>query len=65
MNQKLKKAVEKAFDENSTVNDIFIMLYQANYMGIGSWSEIEDLIEDVFGEKPEWHECKRKMRENE
>ena len=62
MNQKLKKAVENAFDENSTVNDIFVMLYQARYMDINSWTEIEDLIEEIFEERPEWHECKRMMR---
>jgi hypothetical protein len=62
MNQKLKKAVENAFDENSTANDIFIMLYQARYMEIESWAEIEDLIEEIFEERPEWHECKRLMR---
>jgi len=62
MNKKLKKSVEKAFKEKSTVNDIFMMLYQARYMKIDSWAEIENIIEEIFGERPNWQECKKRMR---
>lgn len=64
-NKKLKKAVKRAFKENSSVEDVFMMLYHAKYMVIDSWSEIEDIIEEVFGERPDWHECKKMMREDE
>jgi hypothetical protein len=62
-NPKLKKAVKKAFKENSSVEDVFMMLYHAKYMIIDSWSDIEDIIEDVFKERPNWQECKKRMRE--
>ena len=61
----LKKAVERAFKEYSSVEDVFMMLYHAKYMIIDSWSEIEYIIEEIFGERPNWQECKRKMREDE
>ena len=63
--QTLKKAVKRAFKEDSSVEDVFMMLYHAKYMKIDSWAEIEDLVEEIFGERPEWHECKRMMREDE
>ena len=62
MNKQLKKSVKKAFKEDSSVEDVFIMLYHAKYMVIDSWSEIEDIIEEVFGERPEWHECKKRIK---
>ena len=62
---KLKKAVKRAFKEDSSVEDVFMMLYHAKYMIIDSWSDIEDIIEEVFGERPNWQECKRMMREDD
>jgi len=61
----LKKAVKRAFKENSSVEDVFMMLYHAKYMKLDSWSEIQDLVEEIFGERPNWQECKKMMREDD
>jgi len=60
----LKKAVKEAFKEDSSVEDVFMMLYHAKYMIIDSWADIDDVIEEVFGERINWQECKKRMRES-
>ena len=65
---KFKKAFKRVFKkgamrEDATVEDIFMMLYHTKYMIIDSWADMEDVVEDVFGERPDWQECKKRMRE--
>jgi len=63
MNNNFKEILTKAFvKENSTVNDVFVLIYFSKYLEVESWSEIEDLIDEVFGEKPDWSECKKIIR---
>ena len=62
--QKLKKAIERAFKEDSSVEDVFMMIYYAKYLILDNWTEIEDIIEDIFEERPNWQEVKRMMRED-
>lgn len=62
---KLKKAVKRAFKEDSSVEDVFMMLYHAKYTVIDSWADIQDIIEEIFEERPNWQECKRMMREDD
>jgi hypothetical protein len=63
--QKLKKAIERAFKEDSSVEDVFMMIYYAKYLILDNWTEIEDIIEDIFEERPDWYKVKRMMREDD
>jgi hypothetical protein len=63
MNKNFIEILTKAFiKENSTVNDIFVLIYFSSCSEIESWTEIEDVIEETFGEKPDWSECKKLIR---
>ena len=64
--EKIIKIIDLAFSEKATANDIFVMFYYLNYYQPGSWKEVDDIIEEVFEERPDWHECKdiiRKIRD--
>jgi hypothetical protein len=63
--QKLKKAIERAFKEDSSVEDVFMMIYYAKYLILDNWTEIEDIIEDIFEERPDWYKVKKMMREDD
>ena len=60
---KYTKIFERALSGKATVNDIFVFMYFTRYVGINSWSEIEDLVEEQYGERPDWHKCKKMIRE--
>ena len=30
---------------------------------LGSWDFMEDIIEEAIGERPEWHESKKRLRD--
>ena len=58
-----KEAVWKAFNKNSTVNDLFVLIYASRFMNNDGWGEVEDVIEEVLGERPDYYECKKMIRE--
>ena len=62
--EEIIKIVDLAFSEKATINDIFIMFYSFKYYEFGSWQEVIDIIEEVFEERPDWHECKKIMNKN-
>ena len=62
MNKLFKGAVWKAFNKNPTVNDLFVLLFAARYMNNVGWREVEDVIEEVLGERPDSHECKKMIK---
>lgn len=61
MKEGYQKIFEDAFKENSSVEDIFMLIYITKYVNIDSWSEINDIIEETFGERANWQECKNRM----
>ncbi len=63
--KKLDKAIKRAFKEDSSVEDVFMMIYYAKYLILDNWTEIEDIIEDTFGERPDWQKIKKMMREDQ
>jgi len=65
MNKLFKGAVWKAFNKNSTVNDIFVLIFASRFMNNDGWEEVEDIIEEVLGERPDYYKCKKMIRELE
>jgi len=65
MNKLFKEALKKAFNKNSTVNDIFVLIFASRYMNNDEWGEVEDVIEEILGERPDFHECKKVIKELE
>jgi len=62
MDNKYKKIFKKAFNKNASVEDIFLLIYKTKGLVIDSWEEIEDLVEETFGERPDWNKFKKLER---
>lgn len=63
MVEALGNVLNKPYD----AEDVMAMMLMAQVTmysdNMESWEFIEDIIEEVFGERPEWHESKRRLRE--
>jgi hypothetical protein len=58
MTNKYTEIFERALSGKGTVEDIFVFIYFTKYIDFESWNEIEDLIENKYGKRPDWHKCK-------
>lgn len=61
----VKKALENVLDMPYTANDIMVLLmvFQSYVNAMDTWEGVETMIKEVVGDTPEWHECKKMMRE--
>lgn len=61
----VKKALEHVLNKPYTSNDIMVLLmvFQSYVNAMDTWENVETMIEEVVGDLPEWHECKKMVRE--
>ena len=57
----LDTVLNKGFDANDVM--VLLMAFHHSIHSWDSWEWVETLIEEVVGEKPEWHECKKLLRQ--
>jgi len=59
--KELIEIVDLAFSEKADANDIFIMFKSIKEYEIFGWEDFENIIEEVFEERPDWQKCKKIM----
>lgn len=62
------EALDKVLNKPCDAEDVMAMMMMVQTAlhpdnSLGSWEFMEDIIEEVMGERPEWHESKRRLRE--
>ena len=65
--RQMVEALHRVIDKPCDAEDVMAMMMMAQVAmhpdNMDSWEFMEDIIEEVFGERPEWHESKRRLRE--
>lgn len=65
--RQMVEALHLVIDKPCDAEDVMAMMMMAHTAmhpdNMDSWEFMEDIIEEVFGERPEWHESKRRLRE--
>jgi len=61
------EAIKRVFDRPYDAEDIMAMLMIAHSAmlqdsSIAGWDFMEDIIEEATGDRPDWHESKRRLR---
>lgn len=58
------KQALKAYKDSPDINHLFIMIQQAQWAlnSAESYQPICDVIEEVYGQSVDWHECKKIKR---
>lgn len=64
--RQMVEALHRVIDKPCDAEDVMVMMMMAQVTmhpdNMDSWEFMEDIIEEVFGERPEWHESKRRLR---
>ncbi len=64
--RQMVEALDKVLNKPYDAEDVMAMMMMAQVAmhpnNMGSWEFMEDIIEEVFGERPDWHESKRRLR---
>lgn len=60
----IKEALENILNRPYTADDIMVlfMVFQSYVYVMDTWEDIENVIEEVVSDRPEWHECKKMLR---
>lgn len=61
------EAINRVLNKPYDANDVMAMMMMCQTAmhhdnSLGSWDFMEDIIEEVMGDRPEWHESKRRLR---
>lgn len=65
--RQMVEAIKRVLDRPYDANDVMAMMMMCQTAMhhdncLGSWDFMEDIIEEAIGERPEWHESKRRLR---
>ena len=62
------EAINRVLNKPYDANDVMAMMMMCQVAMhhdncLGSWDFMEDIIEEAIGERPEWHESKKRLRD--
>ena len=62
------EAISRVLNQPYDANDVMAMMMMCQTAMhhdncLGSWEFMEEIIEEAIGERPEWHESKRRLRD--
>ena len=66
--RQMAEAIRRVLNRPYDANDVMAMMMMSQVAmhednSLGSWEFMEEIIEDAIGERPEWHESKRRLRD--